>query len=186
MSTGLLWSLSSLSNAALLSLLMHSLGESLSADAVPALVNELQPFISEQDLYNLPLALNVVTVLLTTQPAAKSVIEVEILPRVLALVRTSHITGLPLEAILNFLEALVAPDQELALKVIPELLKVVGKDKTLPNAVGEAQVIRTTAKCVGVVVKAAPRDRAGVIAEFAKQIEVRFSGIKSIETQAVH
>jgi len=150
------------------------LGESLSATAVPALVTDLQPFITEQDLYNLPLALNVITVLLATQPAAKAVVEAEILPRVYALVRTPLITGLPLEAVLAFFEALIAPDQELALKVIPELLKVVGKEKTLANAAaGEAQATRTTAKCVGVVVKAAPRDRAGVIAEFAKQIEVR-------------
>lgn len=137
-------------------------------------MTDLQPFITEQDLYNLPHALNVATLLLATQPAAKATVEAEILPQVFALVRTPLITGLPLEAVLAFFEALIAPDQELALKVIPELLKVVGKEKTLTNAVGgEAQAMRTTAKCVGVVVKAAPRDRAGVIAEFAKQIEVR-------------
>lgn len=53
-------------------------------------------------------------------------------------------------------------------------MKIVGKEKTLGNAAGgDGQATRTTAKCVGVIVKASPRDRAGIIAEFAKQIEVR-------------
>lgn len=118
------------------------------------------------------------TVLLATQPAAKPAVEAEVLPKVYASVRSPLITGQPLDAVLAFFEALIAPDQELALKVIPELLKVVGKDKTLGSAAGgDAQAMRTTAKCVGIVVKAAPRDRAGVIAEFAKQIEVRLRAL---------
>ena len=137
------------------------------------LIIELQPYVVDTDLHNLPLALDILVLLLKVQPNSKATIESEILPKVYTVTRSPLLAGVPLEAVLSFFGGLITPDPDLALNIIPELIKFVSKQKAIPDATsGDTQSYRSVSKCVGVIVAASQRNSAGVIAEFSKHIQV--------------
>lgn len=149
------------------------LGSSVTEPIASELIVELRPFIVDTDLHDLPLALNVVTLLLLLQPSVKGSIETQILPQVLALTRSPVLIGAPLEAVSSFFSGLVGADPDLALKLIPELTKLSSADKTIPDSTsGGLQAYRTVSQCVGVIVTASQRNSAGVIAELSRVITV--------------
>lgn len=99
------------------------------------------------------------------------------MPSVFALTRSPVLVpgGAPLDAVLAFFRDLVRPDPAAALGLIPELTKVAQQaGKKLPESTsGGAQAFRTSAKCVGEIVGAAQGNASGVIADFAKNVQVR-------------
>jgi cullin-associated NEDD8-dissociated protein 1 len=153
------------------------LGGEIPTTSATSLISDLSPFIAAEDLQNFPPTLTLLTLLLRTQPASKPSLEA-LIPTIYTITRSPLLVGPALDAVLAFFAGLVSLEPDASLRIIPELIKPFEGASTIPDATsGELHAFRTVAKCVGAIVAASPTNSAGVVAEFAKQIEVRLPSL---------
>lgn len=144
--------------------------------AISNLIENIKPFVIETDLANLPAVLDLLVVLLSISPFAKSTIEQTLLSQTISLVQSPLISGPSLEALLSFFTALIEVDQNLAESVILALVSA-------SEGAGSVNAVHVGARCIGAVVGSSDRDAKGVIEEFAKQISVCFNKSLCLKTR---
>ncbi|EIW86241.1 TIP120-domain-containing protein [Coniophora puteana RWD-64-598 SS2] len=137
------------------------------ADLSPNLILLVKSFVTTADISLLGHALTIVAVLLELAPAqAYPEVESELLSSIYEIAHSPNLSGAALDALLNFLGALVSADGQIASHVIPSL--VISYEKTASKA---ERSPHNVAKCVGQVVKSFQSVAAGAIAEYAKHVK---------------
>ncbi|GAA5906905.1 uncharacterized protein JCM6883_005725 [Sporobolomyces salmoneus] len=122
-----------------------------------ALLQDLEPLLTDSDVNLLPHALNTAAGLLTADPsAASSQIEETLLPRIYQLVQSPLVQGPSLEGLLRFFQAYLKAGAEPG-----PLIKQLGSSAAESNKgkTGEAAGIQnlvTASKCIGMIVKESP------------------------------
>jgi cullin-associated NEDD8-dissociated protein 1 len=157
---------------ACLQYILTRVGSTLPAETARGIVAELQPFIDT------PTALQVVALILAQQPACRPVVEKQLAPQVMEVIKTPSVNLHLVDALASFFAAYVDGDIDCATRLVPALVDNLGKAGSLPDATaGGTSTYTTTARCIGVVVEHSQRNAAGVLAVFQKTIKVSKVGI---------
>lgn len=132
-------------------------------------ISHIKPHLSTADTQPLPQALSILSLLLDLSPNTTfPVVEREVLSDIYTIAHSPIVSSVALDSLLRFLSSLVHADNQIATHVVPNLVIAVEKaPKTEANP-------GNVAKCVAQVVRSQPDVAAGTIAEYAKNLKVRF------------
>ncbi|KAI0344168.1 ARM repeat-containing protein [Trametopsis cervina] len=157
--------------------LLRRYGTGIPSDLPAAIVSQMRPYISINDVALLSHALNIISLLLELAPAATfPEVETDFLAEICNIAHSPLVAGVPFESVLDFFAALVQADMQIATHVVPNLVASVA---TAPKTeVSYSNV----ARCIGQVVKCQQTVAAGTIAEFAKHLK---ASSKAKPTQVV-
>jgi cullin-associated NEDD8-dissociated protein 1 len=145
----------------------YSYSSGIPSELPSALIPNLQTYISTSDIPLLAQALNTLALLLELSPAKTfAPVERELLAEVYKIAPSPLVSGPALEALFNFLTALVHADNQIATHLVPNLVIIALK---APKADANPANV---AKCVACIVKGFQGVAAGVIAEYSKNIKV--------------
>ncbi len=153
-----------------------SVGAQIPQNVAEANIAELQAFVTDSDLVNLPLALNAAGAFLRIQPALRPAIDRQIMLSAIRTLRSPLVTGVALDAIF----ALVAARIDLDRSAINDLVSTM----TAPDVIGShgplsagqksgLHVFANVAKCTGVIVSRAGPDAQHLIRNLGTQLKVR-------------
>ncbi|GFZ51807.1 hypothetical protein JCM24511_09575 [Saitozyma sp. JCM 24511] len=146
--------------------LLNRVGSALPLKTAQGIVSELKPFIDT------PTALQVVALILAQQPGCRDVVDSQLLPQIMEIVRTPSVNPHLVDALVAFFGAYVDGDVDCATRLVPTLIENLGKAGSLPDATaGGTSTYTSTARCIGAVVAHSQRNAAGVLAVFQKTIK---------------
>lgn len=146
-------------------------GETLPSDTAEALVSELKQFIDA------PLALSTISLIISLQPSSRTLVEQQILPEVMDLIKTPSLHPAAVDALASFFDAYVNGQKSIASKLVTKLTENLDAKAqgALPDATqGGTSVYGATARCVGVVVGQGG-DVTNVLSPFEKALKVNQS-----------
>ncbi|KII94441.1 hypothetical protein PLICRDRAFT_172091 [Plicaturopsis crispa FD-325 SS-3] len=150
-----------------LSTLLGQYQSGIPAEIPPVLIPQVKAYVSTADISLLSQSLTVLALLLELSPSTTfPEIEREILADIYAIAHSPLVSGVALEAVLAFFEALVQADNQIATHVVPSLVKSVESEGK-----SVATSYANVAKCVAGVVKSQQGVAAGTIAEFSKHLK---------------
>ena len=142
-------------------------GTSLSKQSANDLTAELQAFLDA------PQTLSIIALILSNQPASRSVVEKQILPQVYGIITTPSLNPQLVDALGAFFGAYVDGDIDVATRLVPALIDNLGKGASLPDASrGGTSAYTTTARCIATVVAHSQRNEAGILSLLQKTIKV--------------
>ena len=133
------------------------------------LIPQLKTYVSAADISLHSQALSLFALLLQLSPKSTfPEVEREVLEDIYGIAYSPQTSGAALDAVLSFFGALVEADTQIATHVVSSLTRYTPekpKEVSYPNV----------AKCVAQVVKSFHALAAGVIAEFSKNLKVRYA-----------
>ncbi|BEI79879.1 hypothetical protein CcaverHIS002_0104080 [Cutaneotrichosporon cavernicola] len=145
--------------------ILSRLGQSLPEVVASDVVVELTPFLDQAS------ALEIIASVLTNQPATRATVEKHVLPQVLTAIKTAS-NAASIDALVEFFGAYIDGDIDCSLRLVPQLVFNVTKDKSLAGtSFGGTLAYSTTAKCVGAVVTHSERNLAGILATFENTLK---------------
>ncbi|KAF9016837.1 ARM repeat-containing protein [Hymenopellis radicata] len=148
--------------------LLKSYTEGIPPAVAPTLIDQIKVYISTTDISLLSQALNVLAILLQVTPSTSfPEIEKTLLGNIYTISHSVLVSGAALDSLLNFYASLVQADNQIATHVVPSL--VLNVEKAPKAEASPANV----ARCVAQVVKSQNGIAAGVIAEYAKHLNVK-------------
>jgi len=133
---------------ACLQAVLTRVGDSLPSDTAEALITELKQFIDA------PLALSTIFLILSLQPQSRRLVEQQILPEVMDLIKTPSLHPAAVDALASFFGAYVSGDVDIVSGLVTNLTENLGAKAqgALPDATqGGTSIYGATARCVGVV-----------------------------------
>jgi cullin-associated NEDD8-dissociated protein 1 len=136
-------------------LLARAATSGVPSETSAALLQDLEPLLTDHDVNLLPHALDTTAGLLTADPSSSSSqIEETLLPRIYQLVESPLVQGPSLEGLLRFFQAYLkaGADPEPLVKTLSNA----GSDKSKGKSGGEAggtQSLVTASRCIGMIVK---------------------------------
>ncbi|KAF7365527.1 Cullin-associated nedd8-dissociated protein 1 [Mycena venus] len=149
-----------------LDVLLRSYTGGVPAALPSALVPQVKPYLSINDIPLLSQALSLLALLLELTPTTTfPEIESDLLPDVYRIAHSPLVSGAALDSLLSFCAALVSADHQIATHLIPNLVIAVEK---APRADASPNNI---AKAVAQIVKSQQAIAAGTIAQYAKNIK---------------
>ncbi|OWT40724.1 tip120-family protein [Cryptococcus neoformans Bt1] len=131
--------------------IIERVGKALPVDLAEGLIIELTPVIDT------PMALQTIAIVLTHQPSARPIVDAQLYPKILTILKTSlnpHLVDALAEFFTAYAASLNSPER--AVQLVQELSNNLGSGKrdSLPDATnGGTAAWGTTAKCVGGVIK---------------------------------
>lgn len=143
-------------------------GQNLQPSLSKHIVPEIQPLLSDADMNLLPIALQVVALILKMDPSSEAAVQSDILPEVYVMVRSPLMQGPALDALLEFFKALLQCDRQLAQEIIASLMASLEQAKQ--TSPGGTHAYTTVARCIGAVVLSAPQTAGAVIGDVAKTL----------------
>lgn len=153
------------------------LGSDLPTETAISLVDQLTPFVIVDDFTNLAPSLNLLTVIISIQPAAKPSLE-SLMSTLFDLTRSPMFGGAALDALLDFFGTLARLDSDAVPGILDALMKPFSQAKSIPDSTsGEIQGFKTVAKCIGALMTSSPSHVPDVTTGFAANINV---SVKSI------
>jgi cullin-associated NEDD8-dissociated protein 1 len=157
--------------------LLFRAGPNVTPDSHEAVLAAVQPFLGDDDLHLMPMAINVVRAAVAASPSLidSATFQKSVLPRIYGLVSSDVVQGAALQSLLTFFATYVEVGAD-ARTVIDTLAASVGADKKSADArAGETPVAKhtysTAAKSVGIVAAQAPAVANGVADNFATKIQ---------------
>ncbi|GAA6063291.1 hypothetical protein JCM10212_001410 [Sporobolomyces blumeae] len=153
------------------------------AETAGALVQDLEPLMTDHDVNLLPHALETAAKLVSVDPAStSSLVGAALLPKIFALFQSPLVQGPSLEGLLQFFQAYVRAGAEPKGLLVQLAESVQGRggavqsvskaEQTGAVAAGQGaagmQNLATASRCVGVVVKEAPQIESVVVADNEK------------------
>jgi cullin-associated NEDD8-dissociated protein 1 len=142
--------------------------KTLPADLANSLVVELKTFVDS------PLALSSISLILEFQPSSRAAVEADVLPQVLASIKTSSLNSTSVDSIVRFFPAYVAGQNDKSVqKVVAALVDNLGHKNALPDTTkGAALGYSATAQSIGAMAAACPGSAAGIVTKFASTLKV--------------
>ncbi|PKK63192.1 TIP120-domain-containing protein [Rhizophagus irregularis] len=132
-------------------------------------LEELTPHISDQDLHLLPLALNTVVSVLSTNPQSLGAVHKDILPSVFNLVQSTLVQGAALDSLLVLFETLIVTNEADFNKLLQGLLQ-----PALTSDQGQLtlskQAFSTIAQCIAVLCVSSQKNCSPTVVDFSKKI----------------
>lgn len=148
-------------------LILTRIGSSLPTDIAEGILTELQPLIES------PPALQSAAAILTHQPASRPVVDSQLLPQILAVIKTPSVNPHLVDALAIFFGAYVDGNVDSATRLVTALVDNLGKTRSIPDATrGGTSTYTTTARCIGAVIEHSPAKAAGAAQTFQKTIKV--------------
>lgn len=154
--------------------LLSCSGSGLPPAASQALLADLQPLINDADINLLPLALETIATLLSTDASTIAYVEASILPRIYELVQSPLLQGPSLDALLAFFTAFVRAGAE-PLPLVQTLAQAAESVKKTVDDSGTQsgmQSLATSSRCIGVIVREAPQVADGIVKDYETIIQV--------------
>lgn len=141
--------------------LMNRVGANIPLQTAEAITVELSSFIVDTDLVNLPLALHAAVILMKAQSSLRASINTQLVPQVMALMQSSLVNGVALDALLAFIAAYVSADPPSGVALAAQMRETLGRATTIPTAAkGGVHAYATVAKCSGVaILRSGPQAR---------------------------
>ncbi len=154
--------------------ILHSVGANIPLQTAEAITVELSSFIVDTDLVNLPLALHAAVILMKAQSSLRASINTQLVPQVMALMQSSLVNGVALDALLAFIAAYVSADPPSGVALAAQMRETLGRATTIPTAAkGGVHAYATVAKCSGVAILRSGPQARDLILEYSDLLKVR-------------
>ncbi|KAK4683892.1 hypothetical protein P7C73_g6321, partial [Tremellales sp. Uapishka_1] len=141
--------------------ILDRIGSSLPQQIAEGIVIELKPFVDT------PIALSIISQVLSQQPSIRNTIDAQILPSVFTNVKSSTKTS----GLTDFFSTYTEGDPDCAIRLVQALVENLGKSKSIPDATrGGTGIYSTTSQCIGATVAKSKRNEAGIMALFLKML----------------
>ncbi|GAA5932570.1 hypothetical protein JCM1841_004316 [Sporobolomyces salmonicolor] len=148
-------------------LLARAAAAGVPTETSSALLTDLQPLLTDQDVNLLPHALNTVATLLSIDPLSSTEIDDSILPRIFELVQSPLVQGPSLEGLLTFFQAYIkaGANPKPLLKKLGASADGVKKSVEASGTQSGMQSLVTASRCIGMIMKECPDVGEDVIIE---------------------
>lgn len=168
-----------LSTLQCLDVLVKHYGSNLSPTMISDTMKEMPPLISENDLHVSQLTLNLLTSLSSINKANMASVSMDIMPQILLLVQSPLLQGGALQALLEFLQAVVQLGinklgfRDLLQMLIMPIYNPAQHQQPSPTSLPtiHKQAFHSIAKCVAALTTMSPTEASNVVSQFVSDIK---------------
>lgn len=147
-------------------IVIHSRGKDIPEKQLGAIVTEIKSLINDSDLQILPLALHLLTQILTVNKASLGAVKSECFPPVFQTIKSPLLQGSSLKSLLELFSVSVSLDAGLFAQLLTSLQEPLHSADNPLNLASSKQPFSSIAQSVAVICQASPSNTAGTTQKF--------------------